>query len=88
MELESPQRRSSKRQNRGKSNSQRNNNMTDNHDLGFMIMPSFARDHELTGSPEALEIIINAARSLATRYDGRVQAIRSWAGARTHSYAF
>jgi hypothetical protein len=61
---------------------------TDNHDLGFMIMPSFARDHELTGSPEALEIIINAARSLATRYDGRVQAIRSWAGARTHSYAF
>lgn len=59
---------------------------TDNHDLGFMIMPSFRRDYELTGCRESLEVVINAARSLATRYNPTTGVIRSWAGARTKEY--
>jgi hypothetical protein len=59
---------------------------TDNHDLGFMIMPSFARDYELTGCREPLDVVINAARSLATRFSPTTGVIRSWAGARTKAY--
>jgi hypothetical protein len=59
---------------------------TDNHDLGFMIMPSFARDYDLTGNHESLEVVIEAARSLATRFSPVTGAIRSWDGARTQEY--
>lgn len=59
---------------------------TDNHDLGFMIMPSFARDWELTGCRESLDIVLTAARSLATRFSARTGVIKSWAGARTKVY--
>ncbi|KEY70716.1 hypothetical protein S7711_09884 [Stachybotrys chartarum IBT 7711] len=59
---------------------------TDNHDLGFMIMPSFGRDFDLTGSRAALDVVVNAAQSLATRFDPNTQVIRSWAGARTKEY--
>ncbi|VUC23277.1 unnamed protein product [Clonostachys rosea] len=59
---------------------------TDNHDLGFMIMPSFSRDYDLTGNRESLDVISNAAKSLASRFSPETGAIRSWAGARTHEY--
>lgn len=59
---------------------------TDNHDLGFMIMPSFARDYDLTGAADSLQVVINAARSLATRFSETTGVIRSWAGARTKEY--
>ncbi|KAI8664941.1 hypothetical protein LRP88_14554 [Fusarium phalaenopsidis] len=59
---------------------------TDNHDLGFMIMPSFARDYDLTGNRASLDVVVNAARSLASRFSPTTGTIRSWAGARTKTY--
>ena len=51
---------------------------TDTHDIGFIIMPALRRDWELTGSPRSPESILQAARSLATRYIPAAGAIRSW----------
>jgi hypothetical protein len=47
------------------------------HNLGFIIMPAFRRDHELTGSEEALNVIVQAAESLARRYNSPINKIRS-----------
>lgn len=51
---------------------------TDTHDLGFLIMPAFQKDWELTGNQDSLDTIVTAAHSLATRFDPRVKAVRSW----------
>ncbi|KAK3939157.1 Six-hairpin glycosidase-like protein [Diplogelasinospora grovesii] len=50
---------------------------TDTHGLGFMVMPSLRPRWELLHDEQALEGIVTAARSLATRFDERVGAIRS-----------
>jgi hypothetical protein len=50
----------------------------DTHDIGFIIMPALRLDWELTGSARSFESIVIAAESLASRYDERVGAIRSW----------
>lgn len=50
---------------------------TDTHDLGFM-MHSLRMDWELTGDVSSLKAYITAANSLASRFDERVGAIRSW----------
>lgn len=59
---------------------------TNNHDLGFMIIPSITRKSRLTASHASLGVVINAARCLATRYDPVTKVIRSWAGAKTKVY--
>jgi hypothetical protein len=51
---------------------------TNTHDLGFIIQPALRMDWELTGNLYSLESVITAAQSLASRYDERVGAIRSW----------
>jgi len=51
---------------------------TDTHDLGFIIEPALRLDWELLGNARSLQSIITAARSLASRYEERAQAIRSW----------
>ncbi|USP81770.1 glycoside hydrolase family 88 protein [Curvularia clavata] len=51
---------------------------TDTHDMGFIVQPALQRDWELTGNKESLAAVINAAEALASRYDARVKAIRSW----------
>ncbi|KAL4888902.1 Six-hairpin glycosidase-like protein [Aspergillus ambiguus] len=51
---------------------------TDTHDMGFIILPALRRDWELTGNFTSLESIITAAHNLASRYDARVGAVRSW----------
>jgi hypothetical protein len=48
------------------------------HDVGFIIMPALKLDWELTGNTKSLDSIITAAESLASRFDERVGAIRSW----------
>ncbi|KAJ5377849.1 Six-hairpin glycosidase-like protein [Penicillium cataractarum] len=50
----------------------------DTHDLGFIIQPALRRDWELFGQQESLKSLLSAAESLASRYDQRVGAIRSW----------
>lgn len=58
---------------------------TNSHDLGF-IMRSLRMDWELTGNPASLRSYVTAAESLATRFDERVGAIRSWDRALSQSY--
>lgn len=46
--------------------------------MGFIVQPALQKDWELTGNKESLQSIVNAAYALASRYDERVKAIRSW----------
>ncbi|KAJ5297028.1 uncharacterized protein N7443_007921 [Penicillium atrosanguineum] len=58
---------------------------TNTHDLGFMLHP-LRMDWELTGDTSSLRAYITGAESLATRFDERVGAIRSWDQAMSHIY--
>ena len=51
---------------------------TDTHDMGFIVQPALQKDWELTGNKESLQSVINAAYALASRYDEKIKAIRSW----------
>ena len=51
---------------------------TDTHDLGFMIFDSFGWQAQLTNDPHARDVTVEAARSLATRFNPAVGAIKSW----------
>lgn len=51
---------------------------TDTHDMGFIVQPALQKDWELTGNSESLESVVKAAYALASRYDEKVKAIRSW----------
>ncbi|KAB8075853.1 Six-hairpin glycosidase [Aspergillus leporis] len=51
---------------------------TNTHDMGFLILPALRRDWELTGNRTSFDSLITAAHSLATRFDARVDAVRSW----------
>jgi|GEM_PF-665199 len=55
-------------------------NETSTHDLGFVIESSFGQGYQLTGDPAYLDVVLTAARSLSSRYDPDVGAIRSWNG--------
>lgn len=52
--------------------------MTNTHDLGFMIHCSFGNGYRLTGNKHYLDVMRTGAANLATRFDGRVGAIKSW----------
>ena len=52
--------------------------MTTTHDLGFMLYCSFGNGYRLAKNPHYLEVMTVGAESLATRYDERVKAIKSW----------
>lgn len=60
---------------------------TDTHDMGFIVQPALQRDWELTGNKASLDAVISAAEALASRYDERVHAIRSWDGAVNDRYS-
>lgn len=53
-------------------------NITDNHDVGFMINCSFGNGYRLTQNPRYKEVMITGANSLATRYNPNIGLIRSW----------
>jgi hypothetical protein len=48
------------------------------HDLGFMMFCSFGNANRLNPTPEYKNILLNSARSLATRFNPKVGAIKSW----------
>ena len=50
---------------------------TGNHDVGFMIYCSYGNGFRLTGKPYE-EVIVNAAKSLSTRYIPEAGIIQSW----------
>ncbi|KAK7416184.1 hypothetical protein QQX98_005381 [Neonectria punicea] len=51
---------------------------TDTHDMSFMIQPSMRQRWEMFNDTQALSLIVTAARSLHSRYNPTVGAIRSW----------
>ncbi|CAF3610682.1 unnamed protein product, partial [Adineta steineri] len=53
-------------------------NITDTHDVGFVIMSSFGHAYHLLKVPEYLQIILTTANSLSTRYSPIVRCTRSW----------
>ncbi len=50
----------------------------DHHDVGFMLGCSYGNGYRLTGDPAYRAVLIQGARSLATRFKPEVGAIRSW----------
>jgi len=48
------------------------------HDIGFKIFTSFGQAWRLTGDSALVPVLMTAARTLTTRFDPRVGAIRSW----------
>ncbi len=48
------------------------------HDLGFMIGDSFGKAYQLTGEQSYHDVMLQAARTLITRYSPKVGCIRSW----------
>jgi len=51
---------------------------TGHHDLGFMIYCSYGRQWANFQEPEVLNVIIDAANSLCTRFNPTIGQIRSW----------
>lgn len=51
---------------------------TDNHDVGFMIYCPFGNALQIEPKDGYKDIIIQASKSLATRFDPKVGLIRSW----------
>ena len=58
----------------------------DTHDLGFIVQPALRVDWELTGNRDSFASVVRAAYSLASRWSDKVEAIRSWDKAVSHSY--
>lgn len=50
----------------------------DTHDLGFMMNCSFGNGYKITGNENYKKILLQSARSLATRYNENIGVIRSW----------
>lgn len=53
-------------------------NVTNTHDVGFVIMSSFGHAYRLLKFPDYLQIITTAADTLSTRYSPIVRCTRSW----------
>ncbi len=51
---------------------------TGHHDLGFMVYCSYGNAYRLTGRKEYRNVLVGAARSLATRFNSKAGSIKSW----------
>ena len=51
---------------------------TGTHDLGFMLYCSYGTLYKIDPDPKYKEILLNAARSLSTRFNPKIGCIRSW----------
>lgn len=52
--------------------------LTNTHDLGFMIYCSAGQGYRVTGEQRYLDDVLNACKSLSTRYNPKVGVIMSW----------
>ena len=59
---------------------------TSTHDIGFQIMSSFGNGYAVTHNTRYKAVILRAAKSLATRYNPTVGAIRSWGARNDHRH--
>lgn len=48
------------------------------HDMGFKVYNSFGNAYRLNGGEKEKEVIIQAAKTLATRFNPKIGALRSW----------
>jgi rhamnogalacturonyl hydrolase YesR len=48
------------------------------HDMGFKMLCSFGQGYKVTGDSAYRDILIQSAKTLATRYNEKVGSIRSW----------
>jgi len=55
---------------------EKNNKTT--HDLGFMMYCSFGNAERIAPKPEYKEILVTSAKSLSSRFNAKVGAIKSW----------
>jgi hypothetical protein len=53
-------------------------NIRTTHDLGFIVFNSFGHGFLETGNQHYRDVVLDASRSLASRYNPRVGAIKSW----------
>jgi chondroitin AC lyase len=51
---------------------------TEHHDLGFMVYCSYGAGYRLTGDEAYKKILVDAARSLCTRFSEKTGTIKSW----------
>ena len=51
---------------------------TDHHDVGFMLGSSYGNGCRLTGNKQYKEVLIQGAKSLATRFNTKTGCIKSW----------
>ena len=50
----------------------------EHHDVGFMMYCSYGQAYRLTGNKEYSDVLIQAAKSLISRYNPKVGTIKSW----------
>ncbi|MBU0475957.1 MAG: glycoside hydrolase family 88 protein [Bacteroidetes bacterium] len=53
---------------------------TSHHDVGFMIFNSYGLGYKITGNESYKNVILQAAKSLSTRFNENVGCIQSWNG--------
>lgn len=53
-------------------------NITEHHDIGFMMFPSYGKGFQIGNKKEYRDILITSANSLATRFNPNVGTIKSW----------
>lgn len=52
--------------------------ITEHHDIGFMMFPSFGNGYKFGDKKEYKDILLSSAASLASRYNPSVGTIKSW----------
>ncbi|KAH8881387.1 glycoside hydrolase family 88 protein [Thozetella sp. PMI_491] len=65
-----------------------NGQLKGTHDLGFMIAPWARRQWELNHDARAFSTMVEAAKTLAARYNPTVGCMRSWDTCQTKIYSF
>lgn len=53
-------------------------NITEHHDIGFMMLPAYGKGYEIGNKKEYKDILITSANSLATRFNPNAGTIKSW----------
>lgn len=52
--------------------------LTSHHDIGFLIGSSYLNGYRMTGNTEYIPVIVQAAKSLSTRFRTKAGVIQSW----------
>jgi len=71
---------------------EKNQYNTSHHDIGFMMYCSYGNAYRITKNPTYRDILIQSAKSLITRFNPKVGAIKSWNAFKSwdgqHTYAY